>query len=261
MKKFDEFYFVGDNSVHQDYEYWDVYNIDRQGAIEKFDGKMFCPLCKKAPLTIARGEMRKYFKVVKRDMDKHDPNCSYMLKVATKRETKEFFDNLSKSDIKNRLTSCINLFLKKEKNKATANNSHPKAPHINVDIFSFKTKSKRKKYLSHISLNSKRIRDKMDIIKIYYGKCLIWSTKSPYKNSNNVYGCLLHILNGKTKKYICSISMSGNVKEYLGIDFKDSKEFAEHYYVSFAAEMKESKEGFLNCKVRDSRLIALEKIE
>lgn len=56
--------------------YWDLYDKNHMEAIKKYDGHMFCPLCKLAPLTVAKGNQRRYFKVIESDMEKHDIECS-----------------------------------------------------------------------------------------------------------------------------------------------------------------------------------------
>lgn len=69
--KFEEFYFENDRNYPADV-YWDLYDKNHQEAIRKYEGHMFCPLCRLAPLTVAKGEQRRYFKVVQSDMEKQD---------------------------------------------------------------------------------------------------------------------------------------------------------------------------------------------
>jgi len=74
---------------------------------------MFCPLCHLAPLTVAKGNQRRYFKVIEADMEKHDSECSYRRKKGSKRDTEFFYKDLDRADIRNRLVSCMNRMLKK----------------------------------------------------------------------------------------------------------------------------------------------------
>lgn len=62
---------------------------------------------------MAKGNERRYFKVVESDMDKHDIDCSYRRKKVGKRETEKFYKDLDTTDIRNRLVSCMNRMLKK----------------------------------------------------------------------------------------------------------------------------------------------------
>ena len=48
---------------------------------------LFCPVCKLAPLTVARGNQRRYFKVIESDKEKHDIDCPYRHEVASRKET------------------------------------------------------------------------------------------------------------------------------------------------------------------------------
>lgn len=66
--KFEEFYFENDRNYPADV-YWNLYDKNHQEAIKKYEGHMFCPLCKLAPLTVVKGEQRRYFKVVQSDME------------------------------------------------------------------------------------------------------------------------------------------------------------------------------------------------
>ena len=81
--KFEEFYYEDDKNYPVDV-YWDLYDKNHAEAIRKYEGHIFCPLCRLAPLTVAKGNERRYFKVVESDMDKHDIDCSYRRKKAGK---------------------------------------------------------------------------------------------------------------------------------------------------------------------------------
>ena len=121
-KKYNEFYFNDDGIIYPDSEYWDAYENNKISTIKKYDGKMYCPMCLKAPLTIANGIERKYFKVVNSDMGKHDEGCAYLLEKATKKEINQFYGEVDKDDIKNRLTLCMNKMLKKSIHNTEMNN-------------------------------------------------------------------------------------------------------------------------------------------
>ena len=72
--KFEEFYYEDDKNYPVDV-YWNLYDKNHAEAIRKYEGHIFCPLCRLAPLTVAKGNERRYFKVVESDMDKHDALC------------------------------------------------------------------------------------------------------------------------------------------------------------------------------------------
>ena len=114
--KYDEFYFENDRNYPAD-AYWNLYDKDKEAAMRKYDGHIFCPLCKSAPLTVARGNKLRYFKVSGSDMEKHAADCSYRHEKATKKEVRSFYSDLNSDDINNRLVSCINKMLKRKKLK------------------------------------------------------------------------------------------------------------------------------------------------
>jgi hypothetical protein len=77
--KFEEFYFENDKTYSSEV-YWNLYDKDHKAAIKKYEGHIFCPLCRLAPLTAAKGNLRRYFKVIESDIEKHDSKCSYRRK-------------------------------------------------------------------------------------------------------------------------------------------------------------------------------------
>jgi len=109
--KYEEFYFENEKN-YPACVYWDLFDENSQEAIRKYEGHMYCPLCNLAPLTVAKGKERRYFKVIEADMDKHDQDCSYRLEKASKKETEKFYEDLDSADIENRLVSCMNKMLK-----------------------------------------------------------------------------------------------------------------------------------------------------
>lgn len=114
--KYDEFYFENDRNYPAD-TYWNLYDENKKVAMRTYDGHIFCPLCKSAPLTVAHGNKLRYFKVSGSNMEKHAADCSYRYDKATKKEVCSFYSDLDNNDINNRLVSCINKMLKKERTK------------------------------------------------------------------------------------------------------------------------------------------------
>lgn len=127
-----------------------------------------------------------------------------------------------------------------------------------------KIEKEGKKYLPIISLYSQHIREELDKLKIYYGKCKIYYNYRTYidKNDKNkeIKKYYLRILDNKTNKLICSLSVSSAVFSYLEISLPDKKENAKLYYLCFFAEFN-IKEGYLNAVLKDSRMILFEEVE
>lgn len=259
--KFEEFYFENDKN-YQTYVYWDLYDKDRYAAITKYDGHMFCPLCKKAPLTVAKGEQRRYFKVVESDMHLHDVECSYRRKKGTKKDSTSFYKDLDKTDIRNRLVSCMNRMLKKvirvPRDKGEVIQKKNK---LEIGFLDFVTESGEYKYLPHKSLYSKTLEDDIDVQRIYYGECALYIVKYTPKEENEIKKYYLKILNINNKKQICDISISPYVYEFLREELDklpEQKDKAESYYICFSGIMEKRKYTY-TCRLLDSRLLVLEK--
>ena len=263
-KKYDEFYFTEDEKIHLASDYWDLYDKDKNEAIKKFEGKMNCSLCFMAPLTVAKGRQLQYFRVNQSDVIKHLKNCPYLLDEATKTEIKEFYKNTTNEDIMSRLTVCMNKMLKKKIKETKNSELTIKEENNKFETFIIENRERRKKYLPIISLYSQHIREELDKLKIYYGKCKIYYNYRTYidKNDKNkeIKKYYLRILDNKTNKLICSLSVSSAVFSYLEISLPDKKENAKLYYLCFFAEFN-IKEGYLNAVLKDSRMILFEEVE
>ncbi len=259
--KFDEFYFENDRNYPASV-YWDLYDENRMKAIKKYDGHMFCPLCKMAPITVARGNQLRYFKVINPDMEKHDRACSYRHKKATKKETHNFYKDLDTTDIRNRLVSCLNRMLKtvvEDTNVVTAPIRAEKKNKNNY--FDIKGDRGEIKYLPHKNFNSKNLEEDMDIQKIYYGKCALYIYKYVPKDETDIKMYYLKVLNKNSKKQICEIAISSYVYNYLCDeldDIPDDKDKAVNYYLCFSGILEKGLYSY-KCKLKDSRLMVLEK--
>ena len=265
MGKYEEFYYENDKNYPVS-EYWELYDANHQAAIKKYHGHMFCPLCRLAPLTVANGMQLRYMKVVESDMDKHDEDCSYRRKKANKKDNEYFYSDLEKTDIINRLRSCMNRMLKKSIKKTKPSEIKPKdKKQTRKSFLDFETESGEIKYLPHRSLYSHKLEESLDIQTIYYGECLLYIYKY-MPNGKDIKMYYLKILNKKTKKQICDISITTMVYDYLVKTLKDvkniptEKDKAKKYYVCFSGEMRKEK-NMLNCKLYDSRLLVLEECE
>ena len=259
--KYDEFYFENDTNYPANV-YWDLYDKNHMEAIKKYDGHMFCPICKLAPLTVARGNQRRYFKVVELDMEKHDIDCSYRYKIASKKETNNFYKDLDTTDIRNRLTSCLNRMLKRAFKNMDGNGLPVQGEKKSKNnFFDFKGNSGERKYLPHKNFNSGNLEEDMDIQKIYYGKCALYIYKYRHKDETDIKMYYLKILSRNSKKQICEISISPYVYNYLSdklTDISEERDEALNYYLCFSGVLEKDKYSY-KCKLKDSRLLVLEK--
>lgn len=263
-KKFGEFYLEGDKN-YPEQVYWDLYDNNRFIAEGKYDGHMFCPLCKKAPLTVVKGNERRYFKVVESDMNKHEPSCSYIHDQATKKEADVFYLNLDNSKIKNRLVSCMNAMLKKIKSNEVAKiNRQILEEHRKADFFTFETEKRKYKYLPHKSLIQPFDKTDFNIQKIFYGECKV--NLKFHSVQENVYICYLKLLTDNNKQ-ICEVEIKPWAYNYMKDELNEIIN-VEKYYICFATYMDEkeyiTKTGYRGkskkCIIGDSRLIVIEKV-
>lgn len=259
--KFEDFYFENDRTYPAEV-YWNLYDKDHQAAIKKYEGHMFCPLCWLAPLTVAKGNQRRYFKVVESDMEKHDSECSYRRNQGTRRETDKFYNDLDRTDIRNRLVSCMNRMLKRDIGLTDGVGSVGyKKNKCKKNFLNFTAESGETKYLPHKNFNSKTLEDDIDVQKIYYGKCALYIIKYIPQEENEIKMYYLKILHQDTKKQICDISISPYVYNYLESDLvfiPEEKDKAENYYLCFSGVLEKGKYSY-KCKLLDSRLLVLEK--
>ena len=163
-----------------------------------------------------------------------------------------------------RLTVCMNKMLKKKIKETKKNELTIKEDNNEFEAFIIKNRERKKKYLPTISLYSQHIREELDKLKIYYGKCKIYYNYRAYidKNDKNreIKKYYLRILDNKTNKLICSLSVSSTVFSYLERSLPDKRENAKLYYLCFFAEF-DIKEGYLNAVLKDSRMILFEEVE
>lgn len=261
--KFEEFFYNVDKKIYLKTAYWDLYDRNYQEAISKYEGHMFCPLCEQAPITVAKGAQRRYLKVDRTDMHKHNANCSYRLQVGNKKETSEFYKDLDKTDIKNRLRSCMNKMLKnvRETNLEGRKITNGKK-NTQEEFLNFTTNSRNmKKHLPHKNFTFGILNDDLDIQKIFYGKSSLYIHQYIPDGEIEVKVYYLKVLEQKSKKQIFDIAISKYIYEYLKTDFDEiprCKEKAKNYHLCYSGIMQKSKYSYKS-KLIDSRLIIIEK--
>ena len=259
-KKYNEFYYSVDNKIHLDRDFWDMYNNTKTEAMRKYNKKMFCPFCRKAPLTVVMGNERKYFRVSESDMSKHISGCPTFLDEASKAEVKEFYDTIDDDDIQNRLVTYINRLLKNDiaifdKFNEKLNNNNKKD---DFSAFCFENKQKIKKSIPSMSLYSDCLRRNIDMIKLFYGKCKIYCKSYTDENTKEVKVYYLQILNNVTNKSICSLKISPKVYDYININFPESKSEAKMFYIGFFSQLYINKKGYLTVDIKHSKMVRFE---
>lgn len=251
--KFYQFYYNG--ALHSINEFMPLFMQDRKMAYDKYNGKIFCPMCYTAPLTIVAGLDKCYFRVSHSNMYKHHANCSYRLEEASPHQSNEFYEQATDNDIQSLLQSCVNKMLKgtvhidREKNGMSVNSD------CDFSFLTIKIKRGKKAFLPNKLLTHSLYDDDLNMDKLFYGKCRVyWNRHEDYKYLN-----ILH----ENYKLICSIKATNKVYRYLSRNIKDiadSKEHSELHYICFVTKLeKKNKDGkiYYNGSLRRSSCIII----
>lgn len=205
---------------------------------------------------------KKQFQEALKELEKHDIDCPYRHKMASKKETNNFYKDLDTTDIRNRLISCLNRMLKKVFNNMDGNGLLVRGEKKSKNnFFDFNGNGGERKYLPHKNFNSGNLKEDMDIQKIYYGKCALYIYKYIPKGGADIKMYYLKILSRNSKKQICEISISPYVYNYLSnelTDIPEERDEALNYYLCFSGILEKNKYSY-KCKLKDSRLLVLEK--
>ncbi|WP_128837271.1 hypothetical protein [Streptococcus sp. DD11] len=116
--KHDEFYFEVDKVNHELREMIDFYSKYGRAKLDvKYEGKIYCSICKQAPLNINFGPKRKGLSVLQQNQSKHLDGCSKAVEEANKKETNQFYSEseLDKSHINKRLELLIHSLFNSKK--------------------------------------------------------------------------------------------------------------------------------------------------
>ena len=119
-KSFDEFYYLQEDKIC-DIDVLEEYVINNNGSVEKYEGNMYCPECKKAVLTFWRKSSKKRAHLKRIPSSSHLEECSYNYEYASSKRVKEYVDSLAYDEIQDKLNSILNMLCKKS--KASGSNS------------------------------------------------------------------------------------------------------------------------------------------
>lgn len=227
--KYEQFWF--ENQIYNFDVLWDLYKKDNGKAINKYYGKIYCPMCLEAPLYFAGGDKRHYLRTA--DNNLHAEGCPYGLDEASNQEVKDFYIGAADEDIRSRLRSCMNYLFKstvrREIEALTNKNVSVKCP----TFLTLKTNRGRYVHLPHKSLNCPITNSDIGAEKLFYGKCHLYWHKNEKRNYLKVLGSEL--------KEICSIKITESVFKYLPENIRNipiSKEAAEEYYICFFTNLE-----------------------
>ncbi|WP_312648982.1 hypothetical protein [Aminipila sp.] len=206
---------------------------------DEYYGDFFCPECFIAQLSFHPNAKTPHFKT--KPSAKHESDCSYNFKSATKKEMDDYCNDIRNHDSINRkLKSCLELLNKIQKRQRTTQPLGEKDNNDRCNYFTFgegeTRRSIRRKRLS-VALNEE---DDYNTPMIFYGTVF---AKWDLRNDNVKY---LRLQNTKTDKYICSIAVSNNIYSHVDESMKfDNKRKCD---IAFITSMVR-KGNFNNCSI------------
>lgn len=228
-RKYSEFYFDKDESIHQVKEIFDALKVNRDEALEKYRGRIYCPECRLARLSIR--QTRGYLFTSKNNMDAHAEDCSMRYESIGRSGLKTYYHEITEKDAKIKLQSVLDMLFLRD---VDSNNNNINYEEIDERVresnpFTKVNNEGERKYLPHISLYSNNINEYLDLMTIYYGKCKIYFSKDD--KSKKIYG-YIHVLSEKTSDPLVDIVITNPVKDYIDLDFETEIEKAKTYYLS-----------------------------
>ncbi|MFV0254635.1 MAG: hypothetical protein ACK5G7_00665 [Erysipelotrichaceae bacterium] len=213
------------------------------GSYEKeYNNHFYCPECYLARLSFHPNAKTPHF----RSLDNHDQNCAFNFQPLKNKEVEKYFNiPINRDAISRKLNSCLDLLNMCSKQTALQHDvqvSNKKEGSFIVGCQGKNRCIRRKKLTAGFN------QDDYGICMIFYGRV---SLEWDLRNENIKY---IRIKSADKKTYICSVSMSSKIYDYI----KDDKKFDDNRIcnVAFMSSM-EKKGNFNNCKIKYSTELAL----
>lgn len=121
-EKFKEFYFTGDQRLHNLDELEKEYE-QKSGDISSYRGRIFCPECRIAGLAFTHKTSKKGAFLSTLPSSDHMADCSLKYESVSRREIKDYVSNLGEEEMQDRLEAMLNRMLlrEREENQIPAN--------------------------------------------------------------------------------------------------------------------------------------------
>ena len=121
-EKFKEFYFTGDQRIHNLYELEKEYE-QKSGDISSYRGRIFCPECRIAELAFTHKTSKKRAFLSTLPSSDHMADCSLKYESVSRKEIKDYVSNLGEEEMQDRLEAMLNRMLlrEREENQIPAN--------------------------------------------------------------------------------------------------------------------------------------------
>lgn len=226
--KFSKFYFSDDLDNHDISEMKQLFfenNRDKTVVNEKYEGKIFCYVCHKAPLNINFGPDRQFLSVLKSNQSLHEIGCWKSVDEADKKEVNHFLSSkeIDKSHINKRLELFLSSIFRSLKQTSKVFSEASVGHGLNeINSLTIETSSRVQKNLPRRKLTTDlRDEGKSDSYKIYYGICKLYLYAYKPKDNETIAQYYLKILDNTTNTLICELSISPFVYYYISQEISE----------------------------------------
>lgn len=200
-KVFEEFYFATEEQIKDIKELNDFY--DERKEYSHFDGKIFCPECKKARLKYVPKSHHKRSYLASIDLHEHMDDCSYKYEQASQKQISLYLNKINNFEIKNKLESMLNK-LNKESSRTTLkagvlSNNNEDNPFL-IPEHSSNGQVKIKKSIPQCNLKFELKEEDVDCIFLFYGDVYLSVEKEEKERDGEKYWIYYLMMTTKEKR-------------------------------------------------------------
>lgn len=181
-------------------------NEDQSDLLQKYDKDcLYCPECKQAQLKFTRKtNLRKAFLSTKQassdSLNNHANFCSHTFLKATKKQVKQYYDQLTDEQIEDKLKAAINTYLRSQdkRNEHPVNDQHNNPGVLNLvkDGQQIQRRLPRRSIFSIYDITD----EELEIPVLYYGKVQLQTEEYPSKFVGGRPYHFLRVIDPRTRK-------------------------------------------------------------
>lgn len=180
-KSYDEVYYTTEGRTIPIGEIIEYIYVNK-GKVGKYEGKIFCPECKKAMLTFVHGNSKSRPYVRKIPSASHLDECYYKHEYASNTQSIEYFESLSGEALVDKLKSIMRM-LNKMQDKTITSSMGGGSSVIDRNPFIINNRQRNIRVLPRKSLNSFFNEEDCGRVTAFYGKVQLEAKKQRGKYS------------------------------------------------------------------------------